>query len=340
MSFARWCTAALCAVAGLLAAPAAVAQAGLVEASDLTRFWIAYDAIRASTDPAEQRRILLRDYIEPGTPGLQAFMQAKGYTPECYLEAIQRYPKFWDSVRAGTLALAGKTADAPQRIETLRALYPPLRPATIYFAIGCLNSSGTTLGDKVLIGAELAGGGPGTDVSEMAEARRANLGRYFASRPGDGLPLLLVHEYVHTQQKGPGPTLLAQAVYEGAADFVAERVAGQLPPLDYASYGPRHEARLKRDFRAEMYDAGYDKWLYNAPDPRYGVRDLGYYMGYAIVRDYYARAADPQRALREIVELDCTDQAAVDAFVRRSGFYSEAELRAAAKAARAATPAR
>lgn len=66
------------------------------------------------------------------------------------------------------------------------------------------------------------------------------------------------------------------------------------------------------------------------------MRDLGYYMGYAIVRDYYARAADPQRALREIVELDCTDQAAVEAFVRRSGFYSQAEL----DAAKAAAPAR
>lgn len=332
MDIRTWCAALCCAAAGLLATPSAAAQEHRVESSDIARFWTAYDAIRASADPAEKRRALLRDYIEPGTPGLRAFMQAKGYTPECYLDAIERYPKFWNSVRDGTLTLAGKTADTPQRIEALRKLYPPLRPARIYFAIGCLNSSGTTLGDQVLIGAELAAGGPDTDVSEMPERRRAALGGYFATRPADGLPLLLVHEYVHTQQKGPGPTLLAQAIYEGAADFVAERVTGQRPPLDYMSYGPRHEARLKRDFHAEMREAGYDKWLYNAPDPRYGVRDLGYYMGYAIVRDYYARGADPQRALREIVELDYTNQAAVETFLQRSGFYAEAGDAAAAPA--------
>ncbi|QQP95449.1 hypothetical protein [Lysobacter enzymogenes] len=331
MNLKKWRT-ALCCAALLAAAAPAAARSPALEASDVARFWTAYDAVRASADPAEKRRALLRDYIDPGTPGLRAFMQAKGYTPECYLDAIERYPKFWNSLRADTLALAGKTADAPQRIEALRRLYPPLRPATVYFAIGCLNSSGTTLGDKVLIGAELAAAGPDTDVSELPEPRRSGLRGYFATRPSEALPLLLVHEYVHTQQKGPGPTLLAQAIYEGAADFVAERATGQLPPLDYVRYGRRNEARLKRDFRAEMHDASYAKWLYNAPDPRYGVRDLGYYMGYAIVRDYYARAADRERALREIVELDCTDQAAVEAFLARSGFYADEAAAAAAPA--------
>jgi len=319
IALAAWCCAASLAVA----APSAAAQTHSLESADVARFWTAFDAVRASAEPGEKRRALLHEYIDPGSPGLRAFMQAKGYTPECYLEAIERYPKFWASVRAGTLALADNSADATRRIAALRTLYPPLRPATVYFAIGCLNSSGTTLGDKVLIGAELAGGGPHADVSELPEPRRSNLRNYFATRPADGLPLLLVHEYVHTQQKGPGPTLLAQALYEGAADFVAERATGELPPLDYVRYGARNEARLKRDFRAEMRDPSYARWLYNAPDPRYGVRDLGYYMGYAIVRDYYARSRDRKRALREIVELDYTDQAAVEAFLQRSGFYPE-----------------
>lgn len=306
---------------GLLAAVSAAASAQQTEASDVARFWTAYDAVRASADADGKRRALLREYIEPGTAGLQAFMQAKGYTADCYLEAIERYPKFWDSVRAATLALPSKASEASRDLQTLRTLYPPLRQATVYFAIGCLNSGGTTLGDKVLIGAELAAGSPAVDVSELPEPRRTMLARYFATRPADGLPLLLVHEYVHTQQKGPGPSLLAQAIYEGAADFVAERASGRVPPLDYMTYGAANEARLKRDFRKEMHNASYAKWLYDAPDPRYGVRDLGYYMGYAIVRDYYARAEDRERALREIVELDCTDQKSVDAFLARSGFY-------------------
>ncbi len=300
----------------------AAARAQPVEDSDVARFWNAFDAIRASTGPDDKRRALTREFIEPGSAGLHAFMQAKGYTADCYLEAIERYPKFWASIRPATLTLSSKVGDTQRYIEDFRALYPGLRPATVYLAVGCLNSSGTTLGDKILIGAELAAGSPAADVSEMPGARRTSLSRYFATRPAEDLALLLVHEYVHTQQKGPGPTLLAQAIYEGAADFVAERVTGQVPPLEYMAYGAANEVRLKRDFHKEMRSDSYARWLYDAPDPRYGVRDLGYYMGYAIVRDYYARATDRPRALREIIELDCTDQKAVEAFLDRSGFYA------------------
>ena len=245
-------------------------DASAVESSDIDRFWIAYDRIVATPDDAGRRRILEQEFLGPATPGLKAFMQAKGYDADCYLDAIQRYPKFWTSVRAGTLALQQRGGEFTPGIDRFRALYPALRPAEIYFTIGCLRSSGTTLGDKVLIGAELAGGDAHTDVSELPERMSRALGGYFRSEPGKQLVLLNIHEYVHTQQKGPGANLLAQAMYEGAADFVAEQVTGQVPAQPYMSYGPRNEAALKRDFRTQMHATDWSGWLYNGPGNAYG----------------------------------------------------------------------
>lgn len=296
--------------------------AGGVESADVDRFWTAYDRIVATPDDADRRRILQREFLDPGSAGLKAFMQAKGYDADCYLDAIRRYPKFWGSVRTGSLALAARGGEFAPAIARFRELYPALRPARIYFAIGCLRSSGTTLGDKVLIGAEIAGGDPRTDVSELPERMSRALGVYFRSEPGTQLVLLNVHEYVHTQQKGPGANLLAQAMYEGAADFVAERITGQVPAQPYMRYGPRNEATLKRDFRAQMHATDWSGWLYNGPGNAYGTGDLGYYIGYAIMRDYYQRAPDQSRALAEIIELDYRDGAKVEAFLERSGFYA------------------
>lgn len=302
-------------------ASAKAADATVVSA-DIGRFWRAYDAIRAEPDAGRQRVLLQRLFLDPGSDGLRAFMQAKGYDADCYLDSIRDHPRFWDSVRPRTLALARRGQEFAPSVARFRALYPALRPAGIYFLIGCLRSSGTTLDDKVLIGAELASGDAGVDVSELPERTRKGLGAYFASAPAQQLVLLNIHEYVHTQQRGPGTTLLAQAMYEGAADFVAEQATGQVPTLPYMRYGPQHEAALKREFQSEMHGSSWSGWLYNGAGGRHGVGDLGYYIGYAMMRDHHARATDKAQALRDIIELDYRDQAAVERFAAASGFFA------------------
>lgn len=310
-----------CLVAQAAASPAKTAVPGIVS-DDVTRFWNAYDRVRGVADPAQRARLIRDLYFVPGSPGLKAFLEVKGCTAEKYADLLQRYPRFWDSVRPRSLSAATRTLALVPELQKFRALYPGMRPASIYFVVGCMTSGGTTQGDKVLIGSELALGDPDVDVSELPERTRRWLQTYFATRPADGLVLLNVHEYVHTQQHGPGPTLLAQALYEGAADFVAERVAGKLPPLAYVSYGPAHLDDIKARFALDMDKQDYAGWLYNSADDNpFGVGDLGYFVGYAICRAYYERAADKREALRRIIELDYTDAAAARAFLDASGFY-------------------
>jgi hypothetical protein len=237
------------------------------------------------------------------------------------VDAFSRYPRFWASVRANTLAV-----DVPS-IETelrkLRALYPEMRPASAYVVIGCMTSGGTTEGDKVLIGAEIATGDGRVDLSELPSSFRQRLATYFATQPGRKLALLMVHEYVHTQQPdGAHATLLGQALGEGGADFIAEQVTGKLPDLPYVSYGPAHADAIWREFVKDMDATNYAGWPYNDADNAFGVSDLGYYVGYAICKAYYDRAPDKRKAICDIIELRYADRQAAHAFLEASGFPS------------------
>ena len=317
---AAWVVAiAMAPVTRVDAAPATTAPR--VVSDDLDRFWAAYDAIRHEEDPARQQAQFQALYIDKGTPGLPAFMQAKGYTTATYVQAIRQYPKYWDSIRSRVPLVRQSLAGLDKHLERFGKLYPSMRPAAVYLEIGALRSAGTTLDDKVLLGAEMIAGDAASDTSQMPERLQRFFAGYFASEPLKSLDLLAVHEFVHTQQRGERQTLLAQAVYEGVADFVAEKVTGRLPKLDYVAYGPAHDATIKQAFKRDMLGNDYSGWLYNSTENPFGTRDLGYYVGYAICARYYAQATSEQAAIKAMLELDYANQAAVQAFVDASGYF-------------------
>lgn len=307
--------------------PGTVSQASsapiAIVTDDIGRFWEAYDAVRRTDDPAQQLDLFQKLYLDRGTPGLYAFAEAKGYTAQTYVDTILAYPKYWDSVRPKTGNIRASLGKAEAYLDRFGQLYPGLRPASIYFEIGALRSAGTTLENKVLIGVEMAMGDPAVDTSQMPAGLQRFFSGYFASKPADNIDLLIVHEAVHTQERGDRKNLLSQAIYEGVADFVAEKVTGRMPDLPYVTYGPANDARIKAAFVRDMHANDYGGWLYNGTDNAFGVRDLGYYVGYAICARYYARSADKTRAIREMIELDFADPVAVEAFANRSGYFAD-----------------
>ncbi len=288
---------------------------------DVALFWQVYDRLKAEPDRDRQLMILQREYLDQGTPGLAAFAQAKGYDAASYVDAIRSYPRYWDSVRPRTGLAPDVVVRVDGYLQRFRELYPALKPATIYFEMGALRSAGTTQGDKVLIGAEMATGDDSVDVSQMPERLQRFFKRYIASRPLDNLDLLIIHETVHTQEHGERNSLLAQAVYEGVADFVAEQVTGRLPDLDYVRYGPLHDAAIREAFARDMHGNDYERWLYNDTSNAFSTSDLGYYVGYAICQAYHRKSTDKAESLRRMIELDFADQAKVQAFVDASGYF-------------------
>ncbi|MDQ1229511.1 hypothetical protein QE379_000937 [Sphingomonas sp. SORGH_AS 879] len=287
--------------------------------TDIARFWRAFDAINAAT-PADRLRLIQTLYVDPGTPGLHALMAARRYTAQEYVDAIAKWPKFWASVRPLTARSADATTTLNGDVERFRRLYPQLRPATITYAIGVLRTGGTTVGDKVLIGAELGLGDESVDVSELPEPLRTRLGTFFRSRPFANNAQNNIHEYVHTQQQETQGNLLQQSLREGVAELVAELITGRKPALPVYRYGPSHEAAIKARFVIEMGGNDYDNWLWNSAANPFGVSDLGYFVGYRIARRHYDAAKDKRAAIRTLIELPYDDASAIRGFVERTGY--------------------
>jgi hypothetical protein len=295
-----------------------------VFSSDIDRFWVAYDSVRTTSDRLRQAIIFTRLYLERGTLGLRTFQEVEGYTAAEWVRSIRQHPKFWNSIRPSTqLAKAGAQNLGPY-LTKFRQLYPQLRPASIYFTIGALRSGGTTKDSLVLVGAELVTGNPQTDISEFTGDTHAFLASVFARNPFEAIIPLNVHEYAHTQEYGPGNTVLGQALYEGTCDLVAELVTGKKMDLPYMRYGPMHEAELKERFKLEIFTANISNWFYNQLDKPGHIPDLGYYMGYAICKFYYQHARNKKQAIKELLELDYTNDQTVESFLTKTHYYSPA----------------
>ncbi|MEM7571890.1 MAG: hypothetical protein AAF433_03270 [Bacteroidota bacterium] len=299
--------------------------------TDIDHFWEAYDQIIATEDSTEQYKLLKELFLDKASIGQLAMIERRNYTPEWYLATIQEYPRFWSSIRENTLEAREYAVEIERGIRQLREWYPELRPAGIYFTVGCLRSNGTTQEQLVLIGSELAMADATTDLSEMPPAVQNNLGPFVSANPINDLVFLNVHEYVHTQQRYHGNDLLSQCVYEGIAEFVPTVAMGVSSPTPAIHFGPEHDDRIRTVFSRQLSTSYYMDWLYNNFNNEFEMRDLGYYVGYAIAERNFQRATEKKQVIKEMIELDYRDPEVVAEFVDRSGYfeYSVAEMRMA-----------
>ena len=250
-------------------------------------------------------------------------MEARRYTPQEYVDAINKYPKFWNSIRANTYKSKGLANELQKGIEQLRRIYPDLKPAKIYFTIGVFRTGGTTLDGAVLIGSEIAFADSNAVTTEFPKSFE-NLVTYFKTNTFEKIPHTNVHEYVHTQQKTTAvDNLLAQCVLEGVAEFVAVKATKTPSDAPSMSYGKNNFERVRAKFAMQMYNSRTGFWLYSNDENEFKVRDLGYYVGYEIAERYYNRAADKNRAVKEMIELDYANETELGKFVDQSGYFAK-----------------
>lgn len=181
----------------------------------------------------------------------------------------------------------------------MKDLYAPATFPDVYFVIGRMNSAGTT-GPSLLIGAEMFGKGPNAPVDELGQWRRDAIGSVTA------IPCTVAHELIHYQQKTEGKTLLAAALREGSADFLAELTCGQAVDEPRTKYGLEDEGELWRQFSQEMHGTDTSKWMYGS-----GVNgrpaDLAYFIGHQITAAYYEKASDKKKAIAEVLGFQDAD---------------------------------
>lgn len=295
------------------------AQTSSIHTTDIDHFWMAYDAIQKANNLPQKIAIINEQYINKGSKGLKAFMTVRYFNDTLWVQLIEKYPKFWNSIRPNTLSIKRKTAELESAVKKLKQLYPDLKPADMYFTIGGLRSGGTVKDDMVLVGAEIATGNANTDVSEFTSNWLKNV---LKEQSLDNIVSLNIHEYIHTQQKPNGSNLLSQAIREGSCDFIAELSIQKPLQTKYLSYGKANASSIKELFKKEMFFNDYANWLYNGSQ-RSEDADLGYYVGYEICKAYYQQAKNKKQAVKDIIELDFGNDQAVESFLEASGFYSE-----------------
>ena len=291
--------------------------------SDITNFWEAYDKITSTQDSILQYKYLDSLYFQNGTVGLEGIRKARNYTPQDYINSINNYPKFWTSIRKNTLQAENLGLELEIGVEKLRTLYPELKPAKIYFSIGSFRTPGTTIDSLVLIGSELAMANSKTETSEFPESL-AHLKSYFKTNPKKHLVFLNVHEYVHTQQNPQVFNILSLTLYEGVAEFVAEKALGVPSPTPQIEFGRANANRIREVFETEMfYSNNLYKWLNSNAPNEFGIRDLSYYVGYQICENYYNQTDNKLEAIKTMIELDYTNETEIEDFVKKANYFSE-----------------
>ena len=300
----------------------AISRVGHVIADDIARFWQAYDTVRALSDTLEQIRAVQRLYIDPGSPGLQGLIAVRRYSASEFARAISAYPRYWQSIRTNTLRVAELSARITNGITAFQVLYPEGRPADVYFAIGVFRTPGTIHEGRVLIGAELALADPQTVTTELPP-RLTNLTSYVARDPIAQVVPLNVHEYVHTQQRDKEYRVLDMVLFEGIAEYLSVLATGV--PSAYAplAYERAHRDTVRAVFARELVsERAVDRWLYNDATNRFGMRDVGYAVGYEIARRFVARSTVRRAAIRALVELDYAKPIDVARIVDASGYLT------------------
>jgi hypothetical protein len=306
-------------------------QSVTVVTKDINNFWNAYDQITSTKDTSQQYRYLDRFFISKGTPGLKAMMAARAYTSKSYLNAIQTYPLYWNSIRKGTLKAKSYAKEIMKNVEKLKVLYPSLRPAKIYFTVGAFRSGGTTMDSLVLIGSEIAMADSRAETKEF-ESTNPGLATFLNTSPINTLVFTNVHEYVHTQQKTTvANNLLGQCVLEGVAEFLAEKATGKSSNLPALNYGKTNKTHIEKIFISEMFNASNGFWLYSNLENEFKVRDLGYYVGYAISEAYYNKSSNKVKAIKEMIELDYNKQENLLNFTEQSGYFTNSVFELAKK---------
>lgn len=166
----------------------------------------------------------------------------------------------------------------------------------------------------LVIGLELALADSTINTSEYQSQRKKD---YYRNSESGGIEFVAVHEYVHTLQKSlVNNNVLKNSIYEGACDFIAELVIGKPIDLKYIQYGYENYSTVLEFFRQDLLSTNFDDWFHNHNVST--IKDLGYFIGYEICKNYYKNAVNKQVAIKEIIELDYSDDKAVLRFLKDS----------------------
>jgi len=276
-----------------------------IHTEDVDRFFAVYDA--ASGHPTAEQ--LQRDYLGPGSDGLHQLAKARNVSGTSIAGALAEHPEIYSGARDCAAVLPAVRRRLGAALHNLSRLYPEARFPPVTIAVG--------RGKPVGIGS------PETGVQIGLEALCAT--SWMNPNLEDRFVFVIAHEYVHVQQvhalvDDENPTVLEGSLVEGAAEFIDELISGSVSYTQLRASTEGHEKQIETAFAADEDKTELGDWLYNGSLEKPG--DLGYWVGYRIVKSYYQHSPDKRRAVRDILQM--TDP---KAFLTRSGWYPGIRLK-------------
>ena len=272
-----------------------------IQTEDVARFYKIYDA--AGGHPTIEQ--LQRDYLDPGTEGLHHLMKVRNVTAERIAQTIATQPRLYTEAKACMAALPRVRDRLDITFRKLVAIYPESQKPPVTIVVGR--------------GRPLAISGPGDGVQIGLEAICSPIGRFLNPNVDDRFVHVIAHEYIHSQQNlklsnDEHPTVLERSLLEGAAEFMSEMTSGDVAYGAFRASTKGREKEIESRFAADMDKTDLSDWLDNTTADKLG--DLGYWVGYRIVKSYYQHAHDKHVAIREIIQMNDPQ-----AFLAKSGWY-------------------
>ena len=269
---------------------------------DIEHFIEAYDAIISGSDAEEALQSI---YFDSASPGLRMFMEKYDLGPDRLIKAMATYPESYQRIPELLQALKQNAQSFRDTYRDLVDIIPnAVFPPTYFVVAGHRGiGSGSTEGPLISVEKKLV-----DTISDLHST--------------------LVHEMIHMQQlaatdeayfeifSGPGRTLLALSIREGAATFFAEVIAGGSSHKNQArAYLSAHESEMWQSFQREMLGGETGDWLWKKPENPEQPQDMGYAMGARIVEVYYENSKDKGFASSKVMSI--TDYTA---FLEISGY--------------------
>jgi hypothetical protein len=288
------------------AAPPAAPPA--IRTDDVALFYKVYEA--AHGNPTADA--LQRDYIDRGTPGLKHLAEIRNVSGATIAKAIAAHPQIFSDATRCMAVLPRVRQRIAAALNKLGHLYPKAQfpPVTIAISRGkpvaVADSTGVIVGLEALCAVN-----------------------YLNPNVEDRFVHTAAHEYTHVQQalqspvlyNDPKPTVLDSSLIEGAAEFVGSLIADETGfRSPYTPSDISRSRQIEMQFVADENKTDLSQWIDNGTltEPN----DLGYWVGYRIVKSYYQHAADKRQALRDIIEMKDPK-----AFLARSGWYPGIRLK-------------
>ena len=266
---------------------------------DVDRFYRIYDA--ANGHPTAD--ILQHDYLDAGSEGLIQFAKLRHISGTTISENLARHPEMYLNARRCVDVLVPVRQRLALALRKLGDLYPEAKFSPVTIAVG--------RGKPVAIGSPVSGVQIGLEALCAVKWMNPNVEDRFVH--------LIAHEYAHVQQvqalvDDEHPTILEASLIEGAAEFTAELISGEVSSYQFKTWPRGDERKSELAFVSDEDKTDLSTWLYNGTMDKPG--DLGCWIGYRIVKSYYQRVVDKRVAFRGILQMSDPK-----AFVAKSGWY-------------------